>query len=93
MIDSICRDQSRDQTRAAGLKELMISSTGFAFDPRNGLTYTVNVTGADVIRWLNEGLSSDLVVDRMQAEYDVDHHTARRDFEGFLFSLRQHTLL
>ena len=93
MIHSTCRDVSPDQVEAAGLKELMISSSGFAFDPRTGLTYMVNPIGADVIRWLNEGIGGDRVVDRMQSEYDVDEHTARRDLEGFLFSLRQHALV
>jgi hypothetical protein len=71
----------------------MVSASGFAFDPRNGLTYMINPTGADVIRWLNDGLSSDRVVGHIQHEYDVDEHTARRDYERFLFSLRQHALL
>jgi hypothetical protein len=53
----------------------------------------INPTGADVIRWLNDGLSSDRVVGHIQHEYDVDEHTARRDYERFLFSLRQHALL
>jgi Coenzyme PQQ synthesis protein D (PqqD) len=93
MIDSACRSPIADQARSASLKDMMISSTGFAFDPRSGLTYLVNTSGADIIRWLNEGLGSELVVERMRAEYDVDEHSARRDFESFLFSLRQHALL
>ena len=78
MIDAVAEVQALDPARSQGLKDLMISSTGFAFDPRNGLTYTVNSTGADIIRWLNEGLTTELLIDRVQNEYDVDGYTARR---------------
>ena len=45
MIDTATAGHAHSSARATGLKDLMVSSTGFAFDPRNGLTYTVNPTG------------------------------------------------
>jgi hypothetical protein len=93
MIDSAIRDRQLDSVQTQRLNELMISSSGFAFDPRNGLTFMVNSVGSDVIRWLNDGHDGDRVIERIQHEYDVDGHTARRDYESFLFSLRQHTLI
>jgi Coenzyme PQQ synthesis protein D (PqqD) len=92
MIDAVVHNRVK-RIQNERLKELMISSSGFAFDPRSGLTYMVNLTGADVIRWLNDGLTDDDVVDRIRDEYDVDGHTAKRDFDSFLLSLRQHTLI
>jgi hypothetical protein len=93
MIDSLIRTRPLDSAQAKRLGELMISSSGFAFDPRNGLTFMINPTGSDVIRWINEGHAGDAVVERIQHEFEVDEHTARRDFESFLFSLRQHALI
>jgi hypothetical protein len=93
MIDSAIRARPLDSAQAQRLGELMISSSGFAFDPRSGLTFMVSTTGSDVIRWLNEGHAGDAVVERIQHEFDVDEHTARRDFESFLFSLRQLALI
>jgi hypothetical protein len=93
MIDAVVSERGPNSVQGVRLKELMVSASGFAFDPQNGLTFMVNPTGTDVIRWLNEGLSGDRVVERMQREYDVDEHTARRDYESFLFSLRQNALV
>ena len=53
----------------------------------------INPTGVDVIRWLNDGLASDDVVDRIRYEYEIDDHTARRELDSFLFSLRRHMLI
>lgn len=69
------------------LKELMLNDSGFAFDPRTGLTYNISVTGLDIIRWLKEDASEDEIVARIATEYEVDEHTASRDFEAFIKSL------
>jgi len=75
------------------LRDLMISDNGFVFDPQTGLTYVINPTGADIIRWINSGMTSDVVISRMEEEYDVDEHTAARDYEGFVSSLRRNKLI
>lgn len=93
MITTVDGEQNATGAQATRLKELMISASGFAFDPQNGLTFMVNPTGTNIIRWLNEGLTSEQVIDRLQNEFDVDAHTARRDYESFMFSLRQNALL
>ncbi|HBO43091.1 MAG TPA: HPr-rel-A system PqqD family protein [Planctomycetaceae bacterium] len=78
---------------AKRLRELMISDSGFAFDPQTGLTYSVNPVGASVIRWINDGLNNEQIVQCMIEEYDVDEYTATRDVGDFLSSLRHHTLI
>ncbi len=66
------------------LKKLMINDSGFAFDPQTGLTYSINQTGIDIIRWLNEGYGAQKVVVRLQDEYGIDEFTASQDYESFV---------
>ena len=75
------------------LKELMLNESGFAFDPRTGLTFNISPTGLDIVRWLLEGLSSAEIVEKVQDEYEIDEHTATRDYENFLDSLQKLSLI
>jgi len=96
MIDTTSTGQ-RSGTSSVGkadrLKDLMISDNGFAFDPQTGLTYAVNPTGTNIIRWINDGFGDEEIVQCIQEEYDVDEYTAMRDFKDFWTSLRHNTLV
>ncbi|MAT13730.1 MAG: HPr-rel-A system PqqD family protein [Planctomyces sp.] len=73
-------------------QDLIINDNGFAFDPQSGQTFSVNQTGAEMIRWMNEGVTPDTVVMRLQDQYGIDQFTATRDFESFMASLRSNGL-
>ncbi len=75
------------------LRDLTINDSGFAFDPQTGLTYTISMTGMDIIRWLKDGLDETQIVDRVQGDYDVDEHTAAQDVEAFVRSLKGYSLV
>jgi hypothetical protein len=82
-----------DRLDVTRLQRLMINDSGFAFDPQTGQTYSINPTGVDVIRWLNEGYEPQRVVECLRKEYGVDEFTASQDYEAFVTSLRSNALI
>ncbi len=75
------------------LRSLRFSENGFAFDPATGLTYTLSPTSVHIIAWLLEGCPEEELAHRLVAAYDVSLHTAVRDVDNFLVSLRGLKLL
>lgn len=66
------------------LADLMLNDRGFVFDPASGETFQLNATGLRVVRLLQSGLENDAALAQVIAEYDVDEHTALRDFSDFV---------
>lgn len=65
----------------------MLNDRGFVFDPANGETFQLNATGLRIVRLLQSGLGNDAALARVIAEFDVDEHTAQRDFSDFVDSI------
>jgi hypothetical protein len=71
----------------AKLDDLLLNDRGFAFDAVEGLSYQLSPTALRLVRWMQEGESSEpALLQKLQSEYEVDEHTARRDLESFLGS-------
>ncbi len=66
------------------LSDLMLNDRGFVFDPASGETFQLNATGLRVVRLLQSGLGHEDALARIIAEFDVDEHTAQRDFSDFV---------
>jgi len=66
------------------LSDLMLNDRGFVFDPASGETFQLNATGLRVVRLLQSGLGHEAPLAQMIAEFDVDEHTAQRDFTEFV---------
>ena len=49
---------------------------------------TLNETGAFLWRLLEQGATREMLLERMQEEYEVDEQTASRDLDIFLEKLR-----
>jgi PqqD family protein of HPr-rel-A system len=62
----------------------MLNDRGFVFDPASGETFQLNATGLRIVRLLQTGLKQDAALTQMIAEFDVDEHTAQRDFSDFV---------
>lgn len=75
------------------LHDLRLGERGFAFDPRTGDTYTVSVTGVEIIGWLREGRDAADIAGRLRARYRIAPEAARRDVDEFLAALRGWRLL
>jgi PqqD family protein of HPr-rel-A system len=66
------------------LTDLMLNDRGFVFDPASGETFQLNATGLRIVRLLQSGLGHDAALAQVISEYDVDEHTAQRDFGDFV---------
>lgn len=70
------------------LHNLALSESGFLFDTRTGATYSVSKTGTFLLKELIAGATPTSLPERLIETYEVDHLTASRDVERFLFRLR-----
>lgn len=75
------------------LRSLQVSENGFAFDSATGSTYSLSATSRQIIAWLLEGCPEEELPSRLVAEYDISPHTAVRDVDHFLVTLRGFRLL
>lgn len=74
------------------LERLAVSESGFIFDPFSGHSFTVNETGLEILRSLQQDRDLSTLQDRLADEYDVDRMTIDRDMLEFLGSLRDQLL-
>lgn len=76
------------------LKDLAISDSGFIFDPYSGATFTVNVTGIDIIEGLREGMTREEILERLDDSYELGElDDPARDIDEFVGMLRQHGIV
>jgi hypothetical protein len=79
--------------RESKLPSLHLADSGFLFDPYTGLTYGLNTTGAEILRWLRDGLDAGQAARRLAQEYDVPEETAKADVQEFYDTLGHQGLL
>ena len=75
------------------LAQLAISPTGFVFDPRTGVTYSLNPTGRTIIEGLRDGDGLDALVQRLDDTFESGGGDLRRDVLEYVRVLREHGLL
>ena len=66
------------------LKDLYFNEKGFVFDPDSGAIYSLNTTGAFIVKQLQKGLPVNKVVAEMRKSFEVDEAIAQRDLREFL---------
>jgi PqqD family protein of HPr-rel-A system len=76
-----------------GFENLALSESGFLFDAKSGLTYSLNPTGTFLLRQLIDGASDEALVGRLHDTFEVDERTAKQDLEQFILRLRDLGLL
>lgn len=69
------------------LRDLAVSPTGFAFDPRSGQSFSINGTGVVTLECLREGQGIDATARSLAARYGVPEEVARSAVEGFIRQL------
>jgi hypothetical protein len=72
----------------AAFEYLALSENGFLFDSRTGNTFSLNRTGAFLLRKLMDGAAADDLPALLAAAFETDAENGRRDVEQFLFRLR-----
>lgn len=75
------------------LRDLAISETGFLFDPMSGATFTVNPTGACILRALRDGCDRGEIVDRLRSTFEVGRADLESDLGDFVRLLVQSGIL
>ncbi|MDQ7779700.1 MAG: HPr-rel-A system PqqD family peptide chaperone [Planctomycetota bacterium] len=69
-------------------KDLAVSERGFLFDPRTGLTYTLNPTGIFILQELQKGSSEGKLHSDLADRFDVMSERAREDLRDFVQQLK-----
>ncbi|MBI3953754.1 MAG: PqqD family protein [Chloroflexi bacterium] len=75
------------------IKDLYFNDKGFIFDPDSGAIFSLNTTGAFIIKQLQKGVPVKRVLAEMKKDFDVDEGTAQRDLREFLDMLAAFGLL
>jgi len=75
------------------IENLAINTNGFAFDPTNGETFTLNVTAKEIIEALIKGMDEKKIAKKIAAEYDVAEEEAFNDVLDFKEKLKFYGLL
>lgn len=72
--------------------EVILVSTGAATQQFNGMI-TLNEVAAFIWKNLDESESSEILVDKIMDEFEVDRETATRDVIGFVSALQERGLV
>jgi len=65
------------------IKSLVINESGFTFDPFTGETFTLNETGAIIIRDLREDVPLAEISEKLAKTFDVNSKNAYTDILEF----------
>lgn len=71
------------------LTHLALSENGFLFDTSTGFTYTLNKTGAFILKLLIEGKSHERIVEALVARFEIHVDAARWDIDRFVMRLQE----
>ena len=69
---------------------IAISDTGFIFNPTTGESFTVNVTGLEIILAIKEGKSFQDISKNILHKYSTDAATVEKDYFDFVLFLKQY---
>ena len=73
-------------------KNVAVSDNGFLFNPLTGDSYSVNLIGQEIIRYLKEGKSEEEIMKTITDGYMIDNNTAEKDFLDFKRMLEAYKL-
>jgi hypothetical protein len=70
------------------LNRLVISKSGFIFDPILGKSYNTNNTGLIILKKIQSGSNLDQIIGEITKEFGVTREEAERDIIEFIQSLQ-----
>jgi len=65
-------------------KNVAVSADGFVFDSSNGLSYTANPCGVEIIEMLRQNADAFQIKRHITSKYEVDDVTAEKDIMDFI---------
>ena len=74
---------------AQSMRRLAVSESGFVFDPMSGHHFTVNETGLEILRQLQQGRGLPELLASLAGEYSVGTRELERDVLEFAGMLRK----
>jgi hypothetical protein len=74
-------------------ENLAISDSGFLFLSSTGETFTLNETGREVLKLLQQKFSYSEIVEKISNDYDVDLTEFEKDLDDFISRLKNYSLL
>ena len=75
------------------LKDLYFNEKGFIFDPQTGAIYSLNTTGAFVLKQLQKGASVNQIAQEMRKSFDANGAAVEKDLQEFLDMLLSYGFL
>ena len=70
------------------LKRLVITESGFIFDPLLGKSYTANSIGLLILKYIQDGKNLDQIIEGVTTDFNVSQQDAERDIVEFINSLQ-----
>lgn len=67
---------------------LALSENGFLFDTQSGCTFSLNTTGAFILRHLMQGTTPSVIAECMENDFNVGAAPAYRDLTHFVGRLK-----
>ncbi len=74
-------------------KNIAVSESGFLFDSNTGDSFSLNETGKQIVKMLNENRSEEEVRNYFLNNYDVEEGTFENNFNDFINMLQNLNLL
>ena len=65
-------------------KKIAISESGFIFDPTTGDSFTVNPIAAEILNYLQKGMTMKQIKQEMLKLYDVSEHVLDKSLDEFI---------
>lgn len=72
---------------------IVVTETGFVFDPDTGESFSVNPIGRELLEKLGQHLGTEAITQQITEKYDVDALRFQRYFDDFLIMLRHFNLV
>lgn len=73
-------------------KNIAISESGYIFNPETGESFTVNMTGVEILKKINEEKSTEEIKEYICKNYNIDPDSFEKDLKEFLEILKQYLL-
>jgi PqqD family protein of HPr-rel-A system len=70
------------------LARLAINDEGFVFDPANGDSFQVSLTGLHILNGIRAGHADEEIAQTLAEKYDVSLEEAQRDLADFQANLK-----
>lgn len=72
---------------------IAISDSGFIFNPTTGESFTVNLSGLEILMAIKEGKSFKEISAQFLHKYSIDAATVEKDFFDFIHFLTQYKFI